>query len=279
MKRIFFISLLAFSSNTKASELLSVPSIPTVPGETGHLYLNKETVLIHPFSNDMGGRTDKFFTFGSYLGLLKAYKNFGIEHRLSWRMITPSFQDSKKTKLRKVPTGRYADWLEFQSGIAYNLEKYGLAINYGLGKLGNNNAKQAQHWWHNQFNIKSNKRLKWDNQLIGYKNSYGGEVRVSIKNNNINSFGYQKNILLEEIYIRHNQLLSFNDNLYSLEVFASKLLKSELNKNHKNNRHEITVGGKFFNYYTPSIKYVSPYINGESCSQVYYDILNFQIDL
>lgn len=276
MKRLVVTIVLSLFTKANGSELLSRPSLPTAPGETGHLFLNKNAVIFHPFTNDMGGFTDKFFTFGSYLGILNTYENFGHEHRLTWRMITPSFQDKKKvTKLRKVPIGRYADWLEVQSGFAYNFGNYGLAINYGLGKLGNNGAKKIQHWWHDQFDIKSNKRLKWDNQPFGYESSYGGEFRFGVKNNNITSLGYQKNILLEEFYIRNNFLLNVYDSLYSFEFLLARPLSSELNQNPKD-RYEATVGGKF-GWYTPSVRYTSPYIVGDVHPQIYYNLFNIQI--
>ena len=272
MVRSAVVLLCLSSLFAKAQSMLNTPIVSTVPGETGHLFLGKEMLVVHPFSNDIGGYSDKLFTFGTYISHVQGH----FEHRLSWRMITPSFQDNKSTPLRKVPTGRYADWLELQTGYAYGDGKYGLAINYGVGKLGNNGAKQVQHWWHNLFDVKSNKRLTWNDQIVGYKPSYGCEFRLAYNETILGAIGYQKNILLEEVYLRHNLLSGKH---YSLEVLLARPIASELNEQVKYGRYEIAMGAKFFRYYTPSIKYTSAYIQGEEKPQIYYDLFNFQIPL
>jgi hypothetical protein len=277
---------LCFALRARANDLSLPPSIPGVPGETGHLFLNKRALLVHPFSNDTGGTTDKLFSFGSYVGVLGSISRLGYESRLHWRMITPSFQDKRDvTPIRSNPIGRYADWLEAQTGLSYTTQSgIGLALNYGVGRAGGQSARDVQHWWHGVLGVKSNKRLTWDNQLLGRRDSFGGELRVasSPKSDYIQQIwaaGYQKNLLLEEAYTRSNLVFGKpggNGLTCAVEFVFARPLGGELDSDYAKIRFESGFGCRLFSAITPAVRYVSPYVKGDVYPQIYYDLFNIQ---
>jgi len=253
------------------------------------MFLNKNAFFIHPFTNDTGGASDKFLSFSSSLGFVGSWGRLGFESRLHWRMITPSFQDRRDvTPLRKEPVGRYAEWSELQTGFSYTFPSgYGLSVNYGAGLAGGNNAKVIQHWWHERLGVKSNKRLTWDEQLVGRRDSYGAEVRIATiaKRPNILqllSFGYQKNLLLEEAYTRSNIVWGYNTpsgSVCTFDFIFARPLGGELNDNYSKTRFESGLACRIFSVYSPGVRYVSPYIVGEKYPQIYYELFNVQIEI
>jgi hypothetical protein len=156
-----------------------------------------------------------------------------------------------------------------------------------VGRSGGNNARDVQHWWHTQLGVNSNKRLTWDDQLIGRRNSFGGEFRIATERSSgairqLWSFGYQKNLLLEEFFTRTHLVWGSSKPkaaTCSLDFLFARPLGGELNDNYTKTRFESGFACRLFSAYAPAVRYVSPYVVGESYPQIYYDLFNLQFEL
>ncbi len=261
-------------------------------GEISALFLKPSSLSLHPMTNDFMGNTDKLMTGSSNLGLHLFWEDgkgslHSVASNFYWRAITPSFRPKAGEPPFETPVGFYADWLDLQTAFASTTKtwiggfKYQIGVNYG--NISDRGIKFAHRWIHARIG-EPYSDLNYENQPIGV--TKGGDFMIayitppiafwSIRINWQGAVGVDYSKVMYEHYLMGNMILTISKKLkLGFERKISTQISSEFYENIEPRRYESSFSIMFFNYFQPSMKYVSPYLKDDPQGQLYVDLVNF----
>lgn len=282
-------SLVAFAAS-KEAQIQSVSSFqsanpPGAIGECGSLYLFSQGLHANPFYNDVFGDTDKQLSGASQFGYLHHLKDSSFEIRSHWRFITPTFKEKFGQQNLDHPVGRYADWMEIQSAWAQLLKvndfTFKIQPTIGIGQIGDHGAKQVHRRIHKIIGA-SLLGLEYKDQPKGINISRGLEIgfietssQYSLfSKESMLSLGYFKTRFMEDMYLNQNHVFQILKDLNAgLEFRMIRQIGSEaMSGSELSWRFEFATGLRY-EWYRPTLKYVSPYIRNDQVGQFYLDLL------
>jgi hypothetical protein len=286
----FFTMTLDLKAESKA-DYLHLADAPGAIGETGNLFLTGEGLAVRPLYNDIFGQTDKHLS-----GAIKAAWMFESENQSSflvsghWRFITPAYQEDFSSQIQDDPSGRYADWMELQLAHARAIKQslLGLPMRYqlslGLSHIGDKGARKVHTSIHS-FVGSSIDRLYYTDQPKGFDLTHSAEIGVLSPDNLLlfmpsvlTSVGVSKNRFMTDAYLKLNYVTDINHRTkFGSEVKYARQLDSQVLDDFRKDRLEASVSVRW-DWYRPSIKYVSSYLRGDSVRQLYLDPLAFYIE-
>lgn len=283
-----------FSSNHSqanddfATQQMKLANGPGAIGETGHLYLVGPGAFVRPFYNDVMGQTDKHLSGATQVAWMSSWTHSSLELRAHWRFITPSFQEEFGGRILAAPVGRYADWMETQASYAHLLnvrqQTIKLQASMGYGHVGNKGAKQIHRSIHKWIGSSLN-GLDYTQQPDGYFVNRGiqmsllGQTKVfNLEGAQLYSVGQYYNKFMRDIYLKLNHVSKVSEKLsVGVEGKISWQIDSKVYTSTQNLRQEYAAGLRWA-WYRPSIKYVSPYLRGDTIGQIYLDPLAVYFD-
>lgn len=260
-----------------------------VAGETSNLYLIPEGVYFHPQYNDVTGDTDKLLTSSMKLGVLdRAGEDWSYEACYFWRFITPAFASSTKSGLLASPVGIYADWMEVKTAVAKIIRSDDMIfrpqISIGLNHIGNKGAKKIHRWVH-KVTKNSLEGLEYTNQPIGYFAAGGANVSVArdlvkMGQQSIGAqalVGYEGSKIMQEAFADTTFLWTVRKTWWEMafDVRIVRQVASDVYEGIKPYRFECAASTALYKVFTPSIKYVSSYLDGDDVGQTYFDFVHF----
>lgn len=292
----FVIAVFFFSSEAEAeaearSDYLHLADAPGAIGETGNLFLTGKGLAVRPLYNDIFGQTDKYLS-----GALKAGWMYETEKESSylvsghWRFITPAYQEDFTSEIVDNPSGRYADWMELQVARAKAITNsfVGLPVRYqlslGLSHIGDKGAREVHMSIHSLVGS-SIERLYYTNQPKGFDLTSSAEIGVLSSDDLayflpriLTSVGLSKNRFMTDAYLKFNHVSDIGAKTkVGSEVKYARQLDSDVLDDYKNDRLEVSFSFRW-DWYRPSVKYVSSYLHGDSVRQLYFDPLAFYIE-
>lgn len=284
---------IAEDSETKVLNFRAADKTEAI-GETGSLYITPPGIFLNPFYDDYFGGTDKLYTWGAKTGLSLQNGNYGEFLSVSERLINPIYQSQRYSPTHIPPIGRYADWLEVVDAFAYTipLNSGGLKNQFSLGlsNVCNHGGEELQSWFHTL--IGSQNSL----DVYDYKHAVDGNwvswsAATAYFTPSVEFMGvlfqeqaelqYSRNLFMEEGSLSFNLIgIISPDYQIALEAryirqFASYAY-DDLILSHRN---EMAVGILLFNHYKPTLKYITPYLKGDTYGQLFLDIINFYFPL
>ena len=264
---------------------------PGAIGECGTLYLIRNGIHANPFYNDVFGDTDKHLSGASLVGYLQRLRDSSLELRTHWRFITPTFKEKFGQENLESPVGRYADWMEIQGAWAkiYSIADFNLRFQptIGIGQIGDHGAKQVHRRIHRIIGA-SLLSLDYEDQPKGLNISRGIEMGF-IENKSyyslftkesMISLGYFKTRFMEDLYLNQNHIFHITPEiLTALEFRMIRQIGSEAYRGSELNwRYEAATGVRY-NWYRPTLKYVSPFIRNDQVGQFFLDLIGIYIEI
>ncbi len=257
-------------------------------GESSNLFLIPEGAYIHPIYNDVTGNTDKLLTASLKFGILRTWDWLSIETVGYWRLLTPSFKPEFNVPDLKKPVGRYADWTELKTSFATTSVIASLPIraqiSVGYNDIGNKGGKDVHIAIH-RVTRNSIENLEYINQPEGRFFSLAGEIGLS---HPIYSTGWgvarglcsisaEKSKIMDEVGLRWNVVHVIKPEYweYGMELRAVRQIASEAYEHLRSIRYEGGAGVRVMKYFSPTLKYVSPYLYGDNVGQTYFDLLHY----
>lgn len=288
------LSLFILALDLKAEstpDYLHLADAPGAIGESGNLFLTGEGLAVRPLYNDIFGQTDKHLS-----GAIKAAWMFESEEQSSylvsghWRFITPAYQKDFSSEIEDNPSGRYADWMELQVAHARAITQspIGLPMRYqlslGLGHVGDKGARQVHTSIHSLVGS-SVDRLYYTDQPKGFDLTHSAEIGIlspdsllSFIPSVLTSIGVSKNRFMTDAYLKLNYVTDLHHRTkFGSEVKYARQIDSQVLDDFREDRLEASVSVRW-DWYRPSIKYVSSYLYGDSVRQLYFDPLAFYIE-
>lgn len=257
-------------------------------GEASNLHLIGEGVYFHPMYNDVNGSTDKLLTASAKIGYLNTWENLSFETVLFWRFLTPSFRAEFNGIELDQPAGRYADWGEIKSSLAYTWAKFDLLfrsqIAGGVSDVGNKGGREVHRAIHN-LTRNSLDELDYTNQPRGRFGNVGIEQGVILHRTFSNShslellpsIGAETGRFMTESSLNFNSVYNITQNLWE-QAFEFRLVKqhsSDVYEDIRPFRYEVALGFRFKYGFTPAVKYVSPYLTQDPVGQTYFDVIHY----
>ncbi len=258
-------------------------------GESNHLYLVPNGIYFHPQYNDVTGDTDKLLTSSMKLGVLDVLADgWAYESCYFWRFLTPAFASSTKSGQLAKPVGVYADWMELKTAVAKSvyLGTWLLRPQFSLGAnhIGNKGAKKVHRWVH-EVTKNSLEGLEYTNQPMGYFPSFGANIAAAseISKSGDQSLigqmlvGIESSKMIKDLFLSGTTIWTIRKGWWELafDVRLIRQIGTEVYSDLKPYRYEGAASTALYGVYTPTIKYVSSYLKGDSVGQTYFDFLHF----
>lgn len=277
------------SYDAKADPFRSA-SVQGAIGESSNLHLIPDGIYIHPLYNDVSGGTDKFLTGSIKLGMLHSFDAFSIESVMYWRLITPSFKSQFGSDPLPEPVGRYADWTELKTAVSKQTQAFGTKfrnqVTLGLSDIGDKGGKDIHrniHW----LTRNSLDHLDYTDQPEGRFVTLGFESGVEGKlcqdglpcAYQLLSLQGESSKMMRELGIQWNMNIIVLPKWWenATEVRVIRQLQSDVYGRIKPWRYEGAVGVRLFSVLTPTVKYVSPYLEGDDVGQTYFDLIHYNV--
>ncbi len=291
MRAFLIIHLLLLSELAFAeTRLFETANLHPAIGDVGTLYLNPPGLYIHPMNNDFAGQTDKLMTGSFKTGLLRQWSSTSLQIETNWRMITPIFYRGFGEEELKIPIGRFADWGEAQAAYAYVLPlhhgKLKLELDLGFGDIGDKGGRELHMAIHRLLDS-SLDNLTYTNQPSGKSGSGGYQMGYiapeytlgGLTQQNLYTTGAHYNKFMLEAFVQVNHITQFSKNLrLGLESSIIRQINSDVYWNEiLPFRYEAAVGF-YAGFYKPTLKWVSPYLQGDAHGQLYVDIINVHFE-
>jgi hypothetical protein len=278
-------------SSTGLSQNFKRASLHGAIGETSNLYLMPEGIYFHPLYNDVNGGTDKQLTGSIKLGTLLNLYDYSLESTVFWRLLTPSFKSEFNAPHLDRPVGRYADWLEWKSALAKVITIYDhpfkLQLSLGWNHVGDKGGK-AVHQWIHKVTHNSIEELEYINQPEGRFWSKGIEIAFLDHIYGLTHFSLDQSIAvglesgrqMTETYARYNINSIVRKSWWELglELRFVRQHKSEFYSEIRPYRFEASAGTMLYGFFSPTIKYISPFLKGDDVGQTYFDFLHFNYE-
>lgn len=259
-------------------------------GETGHLFLVPRGVHARPLYNDIFGHTDKHLSGETQLGYVATTPDLSWETTGSWRFLTPCFREDFSKDPLQNPVGRYADWLELQGAWSRVIpwSGYSLRLQGGLGygDISDKGARSVHRMIHAKVGS-TLEGLEYINQPKGAGISKNFELGLiqgwglipAWKMETLFNLGYSSNLMVEEIYLNFNGLLT-KGRTWGIAAEAN-LVQHQSSRAYageiEGHRWEAALGFRY-KFWRPSLKFVSPFLKGDRVGQLYFDPLAFVIE-
>ncbi len=262
--------------------------IPGLIGSSDHLYLRQNQIYFQPLYNDFIGNTDKFVSNESILGYVGSVgSNKSLDLRLDWRVVTPAVQFKHGDPINKKQIGIYADWLSLEGAYAYQIPwnastNIKIQAHSGLWLMQNLGAKKLQSILHDSLG-RSNEKFTFNNLEKNFYSNIGMELGVQKQTYFL---GREQNF---ELLVRnqYNAVFStveleanFVGSLFlSVQGHLQYKIVHQLSSNLFTDIHEwhqeAALGVKIWRQWTPSVRYVSPYLKADNYRQLYLDFLSY----
>jgi len=260
-------------------------------GEASNMFLIPDGAYIHPIYNDVNGGTDKFLTGSAKMGLSLGTDNFGWESVAYWRLLTPSFRREFGLPDLPTPVGRYADWQEIKTSFSGLSNVAGWHVRHqvsiGYNDVGPKGGKEFHQQIH-RVTRNSIDHLEYIDQPEGNFWSFNEELGVvsRICLDVAPCFDHAITIeatqgkFMREAGVRYNvvqvQSPRWWENAFELRLIRQ--LKSEVYEGIRPWRYEVAIGARVLKVITPTVKYVSQYLDGDDVGQSYFDLLHYNYE-
>lgn len=262
----------------------------TIPGETSHLYVSPFGLSINPFINDLWGDTDKLLTGGNQIRYAMPTEGGSLEASVNWRFFVPAIEPKHGKKKLENPPGHYADWiaagLSWSKAYQWAGQKVKIGLNLGLGHIGNHGAAKVHEFTHDLVSAKKD-GLEYTNQPEGYKAEIGFELGW-VPEWGKDLYGIDMLMISSGVYaysVLYERWLAFNFIIgdesqpdYTLEARLINPYRSDtMPGDFKHFRYEVSFGIFINKYYTPTMVFVSPYMDRDIYPQLYINLIAFNL--
>ncbi len=244
----------------------------------------------NPLNNDLGGKTDKFLTHSTRLGLTyDTDDSESLDFRLGWRFLTPSYQIADGVELRP-PVGKYGDWSEAQFAYSVLFVEEAevfiprIQLEAGLGHLGPKGAREMQVGLHKEIG-NSWQHLTWVDQERGITSGAGVELGLASAGQKMEvlgsthffymGYGVSSNPIMFQQFVKFNLVSKWSDHLgASIEAKYVRQIASLILPDLTPNRSELALGLLLSEWYKPTVTWVSAYFQNDPVGQFYFDLIN-----
>jgi hypothetical protein len=263
-------------------------SVQGAPGEASNMFLAREGMYFHPMHNDLAGATDKLLTGSMKIGLLRSWDDLSLETTAFWRLLTPAFSPKFNAPALPRPVGRFADWAELKSALAWFDEADGLRLQLTLGvsHIGNKGGKEVHEAIH-KLTRNSLGGLEYTNQPEGWFGTVGWEAgRFAVvrsgsfhRTEQIVSWVGEYGRMMGEQGLRWNFVHTVRPGWWenALELRVLHQFWSSAYEEIRPIRWEAAFATRVQRHFMPTVKYVSPWLEGDHVGQTYFDILNWSV--
>ena len=287
---IFSTQGLAEASSVTCERAMTRGSI----GDISHHCITSDGFTIDVMNNDLFGGTDKYMTGAMKAGLQRFFPrnnrgfSSGFDIVVNWRALTPADKEKFSGRSLGMKIGRFADWMDTNGTYA---RSYSLSNDYsfknqlslGIGHVGNKGMREVQVMLHKLTNNPT-EGLVYTGQRVGLVGSADysmGLVKTASRLSVSVDIGAAHNAAMTEGYASANAsmavmpFLRVGTELRLIRQFRSDFYHDDI----RTYRYESSAAICFFEYYQPSVKYVSPYLPGDNVGQFYGEILRFNIPI
>lgn len=278
----FILSICCFADTKILNEAISVNPY-MLPGDSEHNPLALPGIQIHE-ANDFYGKTDKFITEAMSLRVMSNWgKYFSTSIKYKGRFVTPALRPKNGEEKFPTPLGIYAEWAETtlnQSVTLFEENQWGaFKVDAGLGynDFGNHNFAKIYRGVHermgspderDQFGTPESDNFISSTVATSFIIPIGDEVNIIASYQVMNSKVFREDA--QEITL----IWSRSENLaFSAKYSFVKQIRSEFYRL-KDNRIQYAGSIRLFKYWTPSIFFISPYVEGDKYGQWYLSPLS-----
>lgn len=283
--KLFPLLVLLFSLPSFAGKILdeSLGVNPyTLPGDSERNHLPVSGVRLHE-ANDFYGKTDKLTTEALSLNVMGTWGHyFATSVGYKGRFVTPVLRTKNGEGKLDTPLGIYGEWAEIslnQSVTLFQESWVALKLDGGItyNDFGDHSFADIYKWVHDEVGS-PDERSKFgtpvDDNFIG--SSAAGSIVIPIGDhiNLIGSYQVMNSKIFREDAQEAALIWSLSKDLaFSAKYSTVKQIRSEF-YDLKNRREQFIGAVRLFEFWTPSIMYVSPYIKGDKHGQWYLSPLS-----
>jgi len=255
-------------------------------GETGTLHQSPNGYFFHPFYNDFFGGTDKHLTNMFLLGGLWSSNQSSLELTLNWRFITPDTRAQFAADDLNSRDGVFSDWISidgaWRKDVFIGEGTWFTQLDFGIGKIGNHGAKDLQTSFHKA--LKNNyQNLYYDAPFNGSTVSAGWQWGKRFKADFLEYqwlTGAHQNFFIQEIYTQVTAHLNIGQaSQLAIDGRIIRQTESQVYSKYglRSFRREIAFGLRGDENWSPSLKFVSPFVERDKGWQVYLDLLSWDM--
>lgn len=279
------ISLLIPLINLEAEVLSEYVAVNphALPGDSEFNHLPVQGLRVHE-ANDYIGDTDKYISGAGSLAVLGIWKHFSTSLSYKGRFLQPALEKRNDQPKLSTPLGIYAEWAEIMlntSVTIYSKESWGFKLDGGVGynDLGDHGLVNIYRKIHeivaSPINDKNfGPKLK-DHYI---SSSVGAFVIVPISKTINFMFGhsaYNSKMFVENA-VEASLVISASKNFaLSMKYMNIKQERSEYYQNLRGHRQQGIVALRLFEFWTPSLMFVSPLLKEDDFSQWYLSPISF----
>jgi hypothetical protein len=283
-----------------------LPLVPPLPGDVDSAPVAASACTINPYTNDVFGHTDKLVTHAvgvacgggleTLLGNNNGIDQTGFSTSLNWRMVTPIYKTSREAKTLDQPVGNFADWIEFQNGLARSFRlgtQDGYAqLSFSLHDISPKGGEEIQNNAHRIFGLKS--RYAWKDQIrlqtVGGNLESGITLRIGSSENWAlrSGLGWNDSPLLSEFYAINR--LSWTQsgespssesgfNSATATLMAARPQSSKILPLAHHTRYSLSFTARYMNHFYSAISISTPYAQADTFRQIALTPLGLVFDL
>ena len=273
-----FASLPVFSDTKVLDETVSVNPY-ALPGDSERTQLHLPGFRFHE-ANDFAGSTDKLVTEAASFSVMFNYaKHFSTSLSYKGRYLTPVLKTKNKEDPLPTPLGIHAEWAETMLNQSWTIfgddQKWAVKLDGGIGynDFGKHSFNDIYKSVHEAINDPDESDKFGEPVDANFISSTAGASVVLPIGNQINLIGsYQ--IMNSKVFREDAQEATLiwsksMDLAFSLKYSLVKQIRSEF-FDIKNSREQFFAGLRIFQWWTPSIQFVSAYIKGDKHGQWYF---------
>ncbi len=288
-----------------------LPLVPPQPGDVDSAPLAASACIINPYTNDVFGHTDKLVThtvgvgcggnLERLLGDDDAQPQTGFSSALMWRMVTPIYKTSRAAKPLDQPVGNFADWIEFQNGVARSFRLGSLdgyaQVSLSLHDISPKGGEEIQNNAHRIFGLKS--RYQWKNQIslqtIGGNLESGTNWRIGSSENWAlrSGLGWSDSPLLSEFYAisrlswiqsgespsSASPSLKSTVRSATASLMAARPQASKIVPLAHHTRYSLSLTVQYMSHFYSALSIATPYVQADNFRQIAITPLGLVFDL
>lgn len=283
------------SRPSEASLLLQGAAVQGVIGESDNAFVIPAGAYFHPIYNDVTGGTDKLLTASMKLGLLQHWpqedgSQWSAETVAFWRLLTPAVKPAFERPDLPEPVGRYADWRGLHQAVAFT-ENFGTwqwknQLGLAWNEIGNKGGRQLHRWVH-EVTKNSLENLEYTDQPEGQFATVQWQTAAvrdlwAYRYHSLAtmlSYQFEHSKMMVESAVGANLLFVARKSWWviSLSMRLVRQHESEAYGDIKPFRYEGSIGVQLLTYFTPTVKYVSSYLEGDDIGQTYFDLITINM--
>lgn len=261
-------------------------------GEIPNHMIAPNGATIDVMDNDFLGTTDKYMTGSMKAGWThnfaategKGYVS-SVELMATWRALTPTESGEVGGRPLGRLVGRFADWMEGELAYARTypvVSGHSLKgqLSLGAGHVGNKGMRRLHVKVHSLIGMQTG-GLEYTDQPVGQTAKYDALVGDALHvgaTEILVAVGNAKDLATTDSYLQGNLTTPLGRRVsLGLEARVIRQFGSQIYEGLSTWRREASFGLRVYDYYQPSFKYVSQYLNADDRGQFYAELLRFNV--